>query len=129
FRRYAGILLDVWFDHLLVLGWDRIVADEPLDAFSQRWLALLEGRACELPASLRAFIRWMQVHGLPAAYGEEPMLAAVFHGLSRRLSRPSPVADALPALHAHADALQQHFDAFFPDLVAHAHESRRDLLD
>ena len=22
-RRYAGIVLDVWFDHLLVLKWDR----------------------------------------------------------------------------------------------------------
>ncbi|MGH8113592.1 MAG: ACP phosphodiesterase, partial [Rhodanobacteraceae bacterium] len=38
-RRYAGIVLDVWFDHLLVNGWDRFAADESAAHFSQRWLA------------------------------------------------------------------------------------------
>ena len=127
FRRYAGILLDVWFDHLLVRGWDRF-ADEPLDAFSRHWLALLARRAGDLPASLRAFTRWMHEHGLPAASGDEAVLDEVFRALARRLSRPSPIGDALPALHAHADTLQRHFDTFFPDLMAHARPLRRDLL-
>lgn len=128
FRRYAGILLDVWFDHLLVRSWSRFVADEPLEAFSRRWLALLDRRAADLPVSLRAFTEWMHAHGLPIAYGDEAILAEVFQALARRLSRPSPIGDALPALRAHADALQQHFDSFFPDLMAHAHDLRRDLL-
>lgn len=128
FRRYAGILLDVWFDHLLVRGWDRFVADEPLNAFSRHWLALLELRAADLPASLRAFTRWMHAHGLPVAYGDEAVLDEVFQALARRLSRPSPVADALPALRAHAGALQQHFDVFFPDLMGHARHLRHHLL-
>ncbi|MGH8214488.1 MAG: ACP phosphodiesterase [Rhodanobacteraceae bacterium] len=127
-RRYAGILLDVWFDHLLVLGWDRFVAAEPLEGFSQRWLVLLDRRAADLPASLRAFTAWMHSHGLPVAYGDEATLDEVFHALARRLSRPSPVADALPALRVQAEALQRHFDAFFPDLMAHAHDLRGNLL-
>lgn len=128
FRRYAGILLDVWFDHLLVLGWEGFVANEPLDAFSRRWLALLDRRVDDLPASLRRFRGWMHAHGLPVAYGDEATLAEVFRALSRRLSRPSPVADALPALRAHAAALQLHFDAFFPDLVEHAKDLRANFL-
>lgn len=127
-RRYAGIMLDVWFDHLLVRGWDRIVANEPLAAFSRRWLALLDRHAAELPASLRAFTGWMHAHGLPPAYGEEATLDEVFHGLAQRLSRPSPLGGSLTALRAHAPALQQCFDTFFPDLVAHARDLRRDLL-
>lgn len=127
-RRYAGILLDVWFDHLLVDGWSRFDRDEPLARFSPRWLALLDGHAGELPESLRAFLGWMHAHGLPEAYGDEATLDAVFHALARRLSRPSPVGDALPALQAHAVALQGCFDAFFPDLMQHAGELRRDLL-
>jgi acyl carrier protein phosphodiesterase len=128
FRRYAGILLDVWFDHLLVLGWDRVVADEPLDAFSHRWLDLLDRRARDLPASLRAFTDWMDAHGLPVGYGDEATLAEVFHALARRLSRPSPLGDALPALHAHAGTLQRHFDVFFPELMVHARDLRGNLL-
>lgn len=127
-RRYAGIVLDVWFDHLLVLDWSRYTTRESLIDFAPRWLALLDARTAELPESLRAFLTWMHVHDLPVAYGDEATLDAVFHALARRLSRPSPVADALPALHEYADELQRHFDVFFPDLVAHARELRQRML-
>lgn len=127
-RRYAGIVLDVWFDHLLVREWDRFCAEESLPAFSQRWLTLLDARAAELPESLRAFLAWMHAHGLPATYGDDDTLDAVFHALARRLSRPSPIGEALPALRDRAETLQRHFDVFFPELVVHARDLRRTLL-
>ena len=126
-RRYAGIVLDVWFDHLLVRGWRRYCAEESLPQFSRRWLTLLDARAAELPESLRAFLAWMHAHGLPEAYGEDATLDVVFHALARRLSRPSPIGDALPALQDRAQTLQRHFDAFFPELVVHARALRRTL--
>lgn len=123
-RRYAGIVLDIWFDHLLVCGWERLTPDEPLAPFARRWLALLDAHATELPESLRAFMTWMHAHGLPEMYGDTATLDVVFHAMARRLSRPSPIGDALPALLARAEILQRHFDAFFPDLVAHARDLR-----
>lgn len=120
-RRYAGIALDVWFDHLLVLDWARLVPDEPLARFARRWLVLLDDHARDLPASLRAFMTWMHAHDLPAAYGDNATLEVVFHAMAQRLTRPSPLGDALPALLERAKPLQRHFDAFFPDLAAHAH--------
>ncbi|TAN07227.1 MAG: DUF479 domain-containing protein [Rhodanobacteraceae bacterium] len=127
-RRYAGIVLDVWFDHLLVRDWDRHGPEESLDHFSRRWLGLLDAHAAALPESLRAFLTWMHTHGLPVAYGSDATLDVVFHALARRLSRPSPIGDALPALQARDDALQHHFDAFFPELVEHARGLRGALL-
>jgi acyl carrier protein phosphodiesterase len=127
-RRYAGIVLDIWFDHLLVLGWNRFDVQEPLVDFAERWLALLERRTADLPPSLRAFNGWMHAHRLPVAYGDEATLDEVFHALARRLSRPSPVGNALPALLAQSDALQRHFDAFFPELMVRASDLRRHLL-
>lgn len=127
-RRYAGIVLDIWFDHLLVRDWNRYAAHEPLADFARRWLALLDARTGELPESLCAFLAWMHAHGLPVAYGDDATLDVVFHALARRLSRPSPVADALPALQARAGELQGHFDRFFPDLVIHARELRDRML-
>jgi len=127
-RRYAGIALDVWFDHLLVRGWHRFCAEESLPLFSRRWLALLDAHAAELPESLRAFLAWMHAHDLPAAYGDEATLDSVFHALALRLSRPSPIGEALPALLERAEALQRSFDAFFPELVVRARDLRRALL-
>ncbi|TAN08510.1 MAG: DUF479 domain-containing protein [Rhodanobacteraceae bacterium] len=123
-RRYAGIVLDVWFDHLLVREWRRFDADEPLARFAPRWLALLDAHATDLPVSLCRFHAWMRSHGLPIAYGDTGVLDVVFHAMAHRLSRPSPIADALPALLAHASSLQHHFDAFFPELLAHARALR-----
>jgi acyl carrier protein phosphodiesterase len=127
-RRYAGIMLDIWFDHLLVRDWPHCCAEEPLARFSQRWLALLDARAAELPESLRGFLAWMHAHGLPEAYGDEATLDVVFHALARRLSRPSPIGDALSALRDRAAPLQRHFDAFFPGLVVHARGLRQASL-
>jgi acyl carrier protein phosphodiesterase len=127
-RRFAGIALDVWFDHLLVRSWNRHGPDESLEHFSRRWLTLLDTHAAELPESLRGFLAWMHAHGLPAAYGDEATLDVVFHALARRLSRPSPLGDAPAALHVRGAALQGHFDAFFPQLLAHADALRDELL-
>jgi acyl carrier protein phosphodiesterase len=122
-RRYAGILVDVWFDYVLVRTWNRYSA-EPLPAFSKRWLALLDRREPELPSAMRRFLTWMHAHGLPTAYGDATTIDAVLHGLAARLSRPSPVATALPALEARSAVLQRHFEVFFPALQAHARQLR-----
>ncbi|HET7930621.1 MAG TPA: ACP phosphodiesterase [Rhodanobacteraceae bacterium] len=127
-RRYAGILLDVWFDHLLVCDWARY-CDEPAAVFCRRWLALLDAHAAELPPQLGGFIDWMHGHGLPLAYGDPATIADVLQGLSARLSRPSPIATALPELQRRAAILQPHFDAFFPELLQHARKARTTLLD
>jgi acyl carrier protein phosphodiesterase len=126
-RRYAGILLDIWFDHLLVRDWTRY-CDEPVAAFCTRWLALLDERVAGLPPPLRRFIDWMHGHGLPLAYADPSTIAAVLDGIASRLSRPSPIATALPELQRHAEILQRHFDAFFPELLEHSRETRGLLL-
>lgn len=125
-RRYAGIVLDVWFDHLLVRDWGRY-CDESVDTFARRWLQFLDARADELPPDFRRFIAWMHGHGLPAAYGDAATIAEVLRGLAGRLSRPSPIAGALPELEARAVVLQAHFDAFFPELCARARQMREPL--
>ncbi|MET0226353.1 MAG: hypothetical protein ABW187_07940, partial [Dokdonella sp.] len=43
YRRYAGILLDMWFDHLLAREWERYGVGS-LHAFSQRVQQLLSRR-------------------------------------------------------------------------------------
>ena len=126
YRRYAGILLDVWFDHLLARDWARH-ADGSLHAFSAEVQRLLLARAGELPPRMRGFADYLQRNDLPEAYRERAMIGAVLHGLSQRLSRDNPLAQALPVIEALAAPIQRHFDAFFPDLRAHAQRERQRL--
>lgn len=126
YRRYAGILLDVWFDHLLARDWERH-APGSLHAFSQTVQTLLTARAAELPPRMPGFVDYMRAHDLPERYREPAMIGAALRGLGRRLSRANPVADALPVLQAQAAPLQRRFDAFFPQLMAYATRERERL--
>jgi acyl carrier protein phosphodiesterase len=128
YRRYAGILLDVWFDHLLARDWNRY-ADTALPAFSHAVQDLLATRTAELPPRMRSFAQYLRANNLPEAYRELPVIDQVLRGLSQRLTRENPLAHALPIVQARAAAINRHFAAFFPDLVAHASRERVRLAD
>ncbi len=124
-RRYAGILLDVWFDHCLARDfghWSNL----SLDAFSARLRARLAARTAWLPPRLRRFAAFMQARDLPAAYAEPAVIADVLAALGHRLSRANPLDRALPVLQARDAALQRRFEAFFPQLTAFAASWRDD---
>jgi acyl carrier protein phosphodiesterase len=128
FRRYAGIVLDVWFDHLLARDWNRY-AQTGLHVFSHDVQDLLAARATELPPRMQGFARYLRANDLPEAYREVAVIDRVLHGLSQRLSRENPLAQALPIVQMHASAIDRHFAAFFPDLALHATSERLRLAD
>ncbi len=114
-RRYAGIMLDVYFDHLLSRSWsDHCALD--LDAFNQRTLTLLQRHQALLPVSLLRFYRYARSTNVLARYAETDMLQQVFAGISTRLSRRNPLQQALPALQQQDDVLQSVFAEFWPQL-------------
>ncbi|KAG9593967.1 hypothetical protein KCV01_g10469, partial [Aureobasidium melanogenum] len=119
FRRYAGILLDVWFDHCLARDFARW-SDEPLDAFSDRYRAELHAAMPLLPERLRRFLIYMDRYDLPAGYVRLERVEHALAGLSTRLSRANPIAEAVPVLLADDEALRDTFERFFPDLRAFA---------
>lgn len=127
-RRYAGILIDVWFDHLLARQWPRFGEGELAD-FSERVRALLDTNPELVPARMRAFVAYLHAHDLPASYRHTAMIGDVLRGMSRRLSRPNPLAEALPVLVALHAPLQQRFEAFFPELRNFAAVERARLVD
>ncbi len=125
FRRYAGIMLDVYWDHLLSLNWEQH-CEQPLDTFAQDALDMLNRHFAELPAGLQRFTRYARVTGVLARYGEIPMLEQVFAGISQRLRHSNPLADAVPELLQRQSQLIETFSRFFPDLQEYTRRWRRD---
>lgn len=125
-RRYAGILIDIYFDHVLAREWPRY-ADAPLEAFSARCADLLDRHAAWLPPDLNRFARYFRAHGLFGAYAQRTTIEQVLAGISHRLRHPNPLAQAGSALWALADELDVAFARFFPDLNARARELRAGL--
>lgn len=123
YRRYAGILIDIWFDHLLARDFARW-SDLPLDAFSDGVVAILERHGILLPPDLRRFTRYLRANGLPANYRHREAIARVLAGVGTRLSRPNPLAQGLDAIAPIESDLERTFDAFFPQVVDQARHLR-----
>ncbi|WP_330946618.1 ACP phosphodiesterase [Thermomonas sp. LB-4] len=116
-RRYAGIVLDVYFDHCLAQGWDRW-NDAPLGAFTARIYRILEARRTELPGRLAALAPRMAAHDWLGSYARRESVDAAVRGISTRLSRNGDrLLACLDVLRADEDAAQATFETFFPELV------------
>lgn len=116
-RRYAGIVLDVYFDHCLAQGWDRW-NHAPLGAFTARIYRILEARRTELPGRLAALAPRMAAHDWLGSYARRESVDAAVRGISTRLSRNGDrLLACLDVLRADEDAAQATFETFFPELV------------
>ena len=115
YRRYAGIALDMWFDHLLARDFARW-STLPLPDFSSALRGLLGRQDALLPSTARRFAHYMRANDLPAAYAEPEMLDRALAGIGQRLHRDNPLGRMLPVLQDLEAPLQARFDAFFPEL-------------
>src|SRR6478736_6013453 len=126
-RRYAGILLDVYFDHLLALDWPR-QGREPLAELSARVEILLRDNRHWLPPQLNRFADYFHHAGLFASYAERDTIERVLTGIGRRLKHENPLATAGPALWQRDAELSAAFARFFPDLIEFATLKREELF-
>ncbi len=123
-RRYAGILLDVFYDHLLATRWATYSA-APLEDFIARFYAALTRRTAILPPNLARLVPRMIEQDWLGSYVDYAGVEIAVRRISTRLSRNGEVMrDGLIDLHTHYAEIAEGFDVFFPDLIAFV-ESRR----
>lgn len=117
-RKYAPVVVDVYYDHLLANYWNRY-SPESLRRFAERQYHLLEKHRPLMPPRLRARTAGMIAGDWLVQYGTEAGLAFTFAKLRERLSRPEQLNGVMPHLRAHAAGLTTDFHQFFPQLAAY----------
>ncbi|WP_342624321.1 ACP phosphodiesterase [Pseudomonas alkylphenolica] len=117
-RRYAGIILDVFFDHCLAAHWQDY-AEQPLEQFTGRVYQVLAAQA-DLPGRLAQIAPSMAADDWLASYRDFAVLEQVFRGIARRLSRPEGMDGALELVDALYAPLLDDFRNFYPELQAFA---------
>ena len=116
-RRYAGIVLDVHFDHCLARHWQRW-NDAPLADFTARVYRVLDEHRDELPSRLRAIAPRMAAHDWLGSYVQRGNVDHAVRGIATRLSRNGDkLVACLDVLRVEETAIDAAFGAFFPDLV------------
>ena len=123
-RRYAGIVLDVYFDHCLARDWLRW-NEAPLGAFTARVYRVLHERRDVLPPRLRALAPRMAAHDWLGSYADRARVDHAVRGIATRLSRNGErLVACLEVLREREAGVGAAFEAFFPDLVGSAARMR-----
>lgn len=117
-RRYAGIVLDVFFDHCLARDW-ALYSDVPLNAFTNNVYRVLANEP-ELPERLAMIAPRMAAQDWLGSYVDFEVVGNALAGISRRLSRPEGLAGAMQELQALYRPLSDDFSEFYPQLQAFA---------
>ena len=113
-RRYAGIILDMHFDHLLVRQWSRW-CDIELETFTRELFALWLASG-QLTPRAQGFIDWARTAQLFSAYGERQVIETSLEGIGRRLTRPNPLAHSGTVMWDLEPAVSEAFPVVFGDL-------------
>lgn len=125
-RRYAGILIDLFYDHFLARHWSQFHTDS-LPGFSRQYYRLLHQSRAEFPGRLAELVPIMAQQDWLGGYRSIDGIAHTLERMStRRLSRPNPLARGIEDLRQHYDALEQDFFMFFPDIVVHVEPRLRE---
>ena len=124
FRRYAGIIIDLAFDHELALNWWRYMPGS-LERFDVEARDLIRDNTDMVPEGLTRFMRYADRHGLFASYRDIDVTLYALAGLGTRLSRPNPlhrVSEIWPEL---APEFQKAFRGFYPLIQSDVLEWRK----
>lgn len=113
--RYAGVVMDLFYDHLLAGSW-ALWHPEPLDRFARRMYALLQAHAELLPARTQAMLPHMVAHDWLTSYAQLDGLGRALQGLARRVPEGGVMQGAERVLEAHRADYQAEFDRFLPEM-------------
>ncbi len=123
-RRFGGIIMDVFYDHLLAKNWD-LYSDISLARFSQEIYQSFQDYPGPLPGMSRWVITRMSEEDLLGSYaspeGVERALLGISKRLSHRLNRPICLNHSVRTLQKDYNILQDDFLEFYPELTHQVH--------
>lgn len=124
-RRYAGVLVDIFYDHLLARDWTEH-RDDALAAYCAEVYAEIDGRLADLPAPARDVLRRMASEDWLRSYAEIDGIADVLRRMSRRARQPNPLAGGEEELLAGAAGFAEDFRWWLGDAGKFAARWRSD---
>ncbi len=114
-RRYAGILIDLSFDHFLSKHWGRY-SGMPLQDFNSGVYRVLQDHAGHLSPGSRRMLARLVEYDILGLYGDWDTVGASAARIGQRFRGHNPLADVDRQLAGSRDMLEQGFLDFFPQL-------------
>jgi acyl carrier protein phosphodiesterase len=124
YGHYAGVIVDVFYDHFLSSKWSNYHKD-PVEKFASNAYNILQSNDAILPEEVKGFLPYMIKGNWLVAYGTLDGIFQALTGIGRRTPYISNMQDAVKDLQEQYDVFDADFAAFFPQLKDFAEEYLR----
>ncbi|MDB6068331.1 MAG: hypothetical protein JWR26_4539 [Pedosphaera sp.] len=118
FRRFGGILVDVFYDHFLASDWESY-SDKSLPDFTSDFYASFESHRADIPPEVYERLLQMKAGNWLCSYGDVQGVATTLGRIGSRLRRPFDLAPAIAVLERDYKLFHGDFTAFFPEVTKH----------
>ena len=118
YRRFGGVLIDVFYDHFLASHWGSFSAT-PLPDFVADVYSGFEQHWNLVPESARLRLERMRTENWLYSYREIAGISIALVRIGRRLRQPFDLAKAVTLLEKDYRLLYADFSAFYPELQRH----------
>lgn len=116
YHKYAGIIIDIFYDHFLASLWDSY-STLPLEDFVSRTYDLLKRNYKVLPDSIKRWFPTFLENNWMMAYTTVEGIELVLERMSANTSLPDHSAFAVEVLRNHYSVFMEDFLEFFPTIV------------
>lgn len=122
YRRFAGVLVDIFYDHFLAKNWSQY-SQISLDEFTAEIYQSFRAYQGQIPLIVREVISRVAAEDWLGSYrnvsGVEIALVRISRRLSQRRNKIFSLTPAINELIIHYDALEYDFQEFFPELFSY----------
>jgi acyl carrier protein phosphodiesterase len=115
YRHYAGVIVDVFYDHFLSKFWNNYHS-EPLTDFAERSYTTIEKYNPILPLEVSRMLPYMIRGNWLVNYSKPEGIQRALTGMSRRTPYESKMDEAVDDLIKFYDEFKTEFEEFFPEL-------------
>jgi acyl carrier protein phosphodiesterase len=129
FGKYAGVYLDMFYDHFLAAGWDNFSSDVSLVTFCSRFYFDALVRHKYLPLKAKTLLYMFIAGNRLKNYSKLDGLEHALEFMHKHSKLPKTGKEAIECLTNNYDVLQDAFYEFFPLLINHTRIWREKLDD
>lgn len=116
YRKYSGVVIDMYFDHYLAANWSEF-SNQTLQQFTKNSYRMLFRYYVLMPARMKRILPMMAAGNWLASYAETENIGLALQGMSHRTKFISGIENGGADLKIHYQDLENDFRKFFPELM------------
>ena len=127
-KRFAGVAIDVVFDHFLIMHWQRFNL-QPLSDFKYNSFALLNKRMPIMPPRMQQVVTSMTKNDWFKEYETINGVGLALDNIAKRIRFTNNFAGTAEDITRNYHELEAVFLAFFPELINHVNEHALEAIN